>query len=138
MCIGGKPKPASWGLLPQFPLRPVASQNRKVNLRWLPTKVSNALIKRFVRKLSSTTEEQRGLKRWLGNFFIIIVHFLAYLGSNFCFKTSFWTTVAVSLEKTLNAVSHFGAKQSTRCRGPAWSKNAKNSFCVSLQAQSIV
>jgi len=26
----------------------------------------------------------------------------------------------VSLGKTLNAVSHFGTKQSTRCGGPAW------------------
>jgi len=30
-----------------------------------------------------------------------------------------WQRVAVSMGKTLNAISHFGAKQSTRCRGPA-------------------
>jgi len=29
----------------------------------------------------------------------------------------------VSLEKTLNAVSHLGAKQSTRCGGPASTKD---------------
>jgi len=42
--------------------------------------------------------------------------------------------------KTLNAVSHLGATQSTRCGGPAWRKTCKqNSFCVVVvwQTQSI-
>jgi len=46
-----------------------------------------------------------------------------------------------SIGRTLNAVSHFGAKQSTRCGGPAWRKTCKlNSFCVGMvwQTQSIV
>jgi len=49
--------------------------------------------------------------------------------------------VAVSLGKTLNAVSHLGAKQSTRCGGPAGPKTCKqSSFCVGVvwQTQSIV
>jgi len=33
--------------------------------------------------------------------------------------------VAVSLRKTLNAVSDFGAKQSTRYGGPTWRKTCK-------------
>jgi len=40
----------------------------------------------------------------------------------------------------LNAVSHFGAKQSTRCGGPTWRKTCKqSSFCVGVvwQTQSI-
>jgi len=43
--------------------------------------------------------------------------------------------------KTFNAVSHLGAKQSTRCGGPAWRKTCEqNSFCVGVvcQIQSIV
>jgi len=47
--------------------------------------------------------------------------------------------VAVSLGKTLNAVSHLEAKQSTRCGGPALRKTCKqNSFCVGViwQTQS--
>jgi len=46
----------------------------------------------------------------------------------------------VSLEKTLNAVSHLGAKQSTRCGVPTWRKTWKqNNFCVWVvwQTQSI-
>jgi len=45
------------------------------------------------------------------------------------------------LGKTLNAVSHFGTKQSTRCGGPAWWKTCKqSSFCVEVvwQTQSIL
>jgi len=45
------------------------------------------------------------------------------------------------LEKTLNVVSQLGAKQSTRCGGPAWRKTCKqSSFCVGevWQTQSIV
>jgi len=45
------------------------------------------------------------------------------------------------LEKTLNALSHFGAKQYTRCGGSAWRKTCKqSSFCVGVvwQIQSIV
>jgi len=52
-----------------------------------------------------------------------------------------WLSWYVSLGKTLNAVSHFGAKQSTRCGGPAWWKTCKqSSFCVGVvwQTQSIV
>jgi len=49
--------------------------------------------------------------------------------------------VAVSLGKTLNAVSHLGAKQSIRCSGPAWRKTCKqSSFCAGVvwQTQCIV
>jgi len=49
--------------------------------------------------------------------------------------------VAVSLEKTLNDVSHFGAKQFIRCGGSAWRKSFKqSSFCVEVvwQTQSTV
>jgi len=36
------------------------------------------------------------------------------------------------LEKTLNAVSHLGAKQSTPCGDPAWRKTCKqNNLCWS-------
>jgi len=45
------------------------------------------------------------------------------------------------LAKTLNAVSHLGAKQSTRCGGPAQRKTCKqNRFCVRVvwQIQSTV
>jgi len=48
--------------------------------------------------------------------------------------------IAVSLGKTLNAISYLGAKQSTRYGSPAWRKTCKqNSFYVEvvLQTQSI-
>jgi len=39
--------------------------------------------------------------------------------------------VAVPLGKTINAISRLGAKQSTRCGGPAWWKTYKqNSFSL--------
>jgi len=44
-------------------------------------------------------------------------------------------------KQTANAVSHLGAKQSTRCGCPAWRKTCKqNSLCVGVvwQTQSIV
>jgi len=50
-------------------------------------------------------------------------------------------TQEVSLGKTLNAISNLGAKQSTRCGGPAWRKSCKqNSFYVGViwQTQSIL
>jgi len=41
--------------------------------------------------------------------------------------------VAVSLGKTVNAVSHLGAKQSTLCGDPVWQKICKqNSFYVGV------
>jgi len=47
----------------------------------------------------------------------------------------------MSLGRTLNAIFHLGAKQSTRCVGPAWRKTCKhNSFYVVAvwQTQSIL
>jgi len=49
--------------------------------------------------------------------------------------------VAVSLGKTLTAVFHLEAKQSTCCGGPVWQKTWKhNSFCVEVvwQTKKIV
>jgi len=53
--------------------------------------------------------------------------------STFFLEVLYQITQQVSLGKTLNAVSHFGAKQSTRCGGPAWRKTCKrSSFCVGV------
>jgi len=45
----------------------------------------------------------------------------------------------VFLGKTLNAISHLGAKQSSRCGGPAGRKTCKqNSFCVGVATDTSI
>jgi len=47
----------------------------------------------------------------------------------------------MTLGKTLNAIYHVGAKQSTRCAGPAGRMTCKqNSLCVGVvwQTQSLI
>jgi len=41
-----------------------------------------------------------------------------------------WWRVTVYLGKTLNAISHFEAKQSTRCGGSAWRKTCNRTASV--------
>jgi len=56
---------------------------------------------------------------------MILILSAAHLCTFFIHVYWWWSFKDLFLGKTLNTVSHLGAKQSNHCGGPAWQKTCK-------------